>query len=307
MSVVLGAVRAFQMPAQQALTPLLVPADAAAAGAGLQFGRPAGRDHRRPGAGRPDLRRRRRRHLRRAARCCSRWPRRCALAIRYEHAPAAGRARRRWQTLLAGVRFVVERKVVLGAISLDLFAVLLGGATALLPIFAKDILHVGPWGLGLLRARAGGGRAGDVGGAVALAGAAAQPAACCWARWRSTAWRCWCSALSTGVRGCRWRRWRVERRGRHGQRGRSARRWCSWRRPTPCAAASARSTRCSSAPPTSSASSSPAPSPRGSGRWRRSCSAASGPASLPSRGGAFSRTSRGATGFSRKPRQAPRR
>jgi hypothetical protein len=42
--------------------------------------------------------------------------------------------------------------VVLGAISLDLFAVLLGGATALLPIFAKDILHVGAWGLGLLRA-----------------------------------------------------------------------------------------------------------------------------------------------------------
>jgi len=40
---------------------------------------------------------------------------------------------------------------VLGAISLDLFAVLLGGATALLPMFAKDILHVGPWGLGLLR------------------------------------------------------------------------------------------------------------------------------------------------------------
>jgi MFS family permease len=42
--------------------------------------------------------------------------------------------------------------VVLGAISLDLFAVLLGGAVALLPMFAKDVLHVGPWGLGLLRA-----------------------------------------------------------------------------------------------------------------------------------------------------------
>jgi MFS family permease len=45
-----------------------------------------------------------------------------------------------------------RRPVVLGAISLDLFAVLLGGATALLPIFARDILHTGPWGLGLLRA-----------------------------------------------------------------------------------------------------------------------------------------------------------
>jgi hypothetical protein len=47
---------------------------------------------------------------------------------------------------------VRSRPVVLGAISLDLFAVLLGGATALLPIYAKDILHTGPWGLGLLRA-----------------------------------------------------------------------------------------------------------------------------------------------------------
>jgi MFS family permease len=56
-----------------------------------------------------------------------------------------------WSTLLAGLRFVWDRKVILGAISLDLFAVLLGGATALLPIFARDILQVGPWGLGLLR------------------------------------------------------------------------------------------------------------------------------------------------------------
>jgi hypothetical protein len=50
-----------------------------------------------------------------------------------------------------GVRFVLSRPVVLGAISLDLFAVLLGGATALLPIYARDILHAGPVGLGLLR------------------------------------------------------------------------------------------------------------------------------------------------------------
>ncbi len=54
-------------------------------------------------------------------------------------------------TIFAGVRFIWHRKTVLGAISLDLFAVLLGGATALLPIFAKDILHTGPWGVGLLR------------------------------------------------------------------------------------------------------------------------------------------------------------
>jgi MFS family permease len=55
-------------------------------------------------------------------------------------------------TLMTGLRFIAQRPVVLGAVSLDLFAVLLGGATALLPIFARDILHTGPWGLGLLRA-----------------------------------------------------------------------------------------------------------------------------------------------------------
>jgi MFS family permease len=55
-------------------------------------------------------------------------------------------------TLFAGFRFIWTHKVVLGAISLDLFAVLLGGATALLPIYVKDVLHLGPWGLGLLRA-----------------------------------------------------------------------------------------------------------------------------------------------------------
>jgi MFS family permease len=56
-----------------------------------------------------------------------------------------------WASLFAGIRYVWDRKIVLGAISLDLFAVLLGGAVALLPAFAKDILQVGPWGLGLLR------------------------------------------------------------------------------------------------------------------------------------------------------------
>jgi MFS family permease len=54
-------------------------------------------------------------------------------------------------SLLAGIRFIRSRKDILGAISLDLFAVLLGGATALLPVFAKDILLTGPWGLGMLR------------------------------------------------------------------------------------------------------------------------------------------------------------
>lgn len=60
-----------------------------------------------------------------------------------------------WSSVFAGVGYIWNRKVVLGAISLDLFAVVLGGATALLPIFAKDVLHTGPWGLGLLRSAMG--------------------------------------------------------------------------------------------------------------------------------------------------------
>ena len=60
-----------------------------------------------------------------------------------------------WSYILAGFRFIRFEKVVLGAISLDLFAVLLGGAVALMPIFASDILVLGPLGLGLLRAAPG--------------------------------------------------------------------------------------------------------------------------------------------------------
>jgi hypothetical protein len=54
--------------------------------------------------------------------------------------------------MLAGLKYVWETKLLLGSISLDLFAVLLGGATALLPIYATEILHAGPTALGLLRA-----------------------------------------------------------------------------------------------------------------------------------------------------------
>jgi len=56
-----------------------------------------------------------------------------------------------WHTLMEGLRFVKSRPVILGAISLDLFAVLFGGAVALLPVYAADILMIGPEGLGLLR------------------------------------------------------------------------------------------------------------------------------------------------------------
>jgi MFS family permease len=58
-------------------------------------------------------------------------------------------------SLFAGFRYIWREKIVLGAISLDLFAVLLSGAVALLPVYARDILELGPWGLGLLRAAPG--------------------------------------------------------------------------------------------------------------------------------------------------------
>ena len=62
-------------------------------------------------------------------------------------------------TVLAGLRYIKLQKVILGSISLDLFAVLLGGAVALLPVYAREILHTGPWGLGLLRTAPGVGAA----------------------------------------------------------------------------------------------------------------------------------------------------
>ena len=61
-------------------------------------------------------------------------------------------SRNPWKQMIDGLHYVRENRLVLGAISLDLFAVLLGGATAMLPVFARDILHAGPTGLGHLRA-----------------------------------------------------------------------------------------------------------------------------------------------------------
>jgi len=63
------------------------------------------------------------------------------------------------RTVLAGFHFIWKKKLILGSISLDMFAVLLGGAVALLPIYAREILHTGPWGLGLLRSAPGVGAA----------------------------------------------------------------------------------------------------------------------------------------------------
>ena len=64
-----------------------------------------------------------------------------------------------FKTVFAGLHFIWNKKLILGAISLDLFAVLLGGAVALLPVYAREILHTGPWGLGLLRTAPGAGAA----------------------------------------------------------------------------------------------------------------------------------------------------
>ncbi|MDM3885239.1 MFS transporter [Pseudomonas sp. BCRC 81390] len=76
----------------------------------------------------------------------------CMLTLSLEaRGQVAQRGRASIESLLAGIRFIRSRPDILGAISLDLFAVLLGGATALLPVFAKDILLTGPLGLGLLR------------------------------------------------------------------------------------------------------------------------------------------------------------
>ncbi len=149
-SVALGAVRTLQMPAQQALTPSLVPPALlaramAASAAGLQSAIIAG-----PALG----------GVLYAFGAATVYTTSALLfglagalmlALRYPHV-AASTGRANAAELLAGVRFVWRQPVVLGAISLDLFAVLLGGATALLPMFAKDVLHTGPWGLGLLRA-----------------------------------------------------------------------------------------------------------------------------------------------------------
>jgi MFS family permease len=147
-AVALGVARAFQMPAQQALTPLLVPPQLlqraiALSSSGMQAAIIGG-----PALG---------------GALYTQGPitvyLSCAalllvsggltLLVRYPHRPSMLAAN--WQTLIAGVGFVWRHKLLLGATSLDLFAVLLGGATALLPIYARDILHTGPVGLGLLR------------------------------------------------------------------------------------------------------------------------------------------------------------
>ncbi|WP_342130858.1 MFS transporter [Hydrogenophaga sp. OTU3427] len=170
LSILLGMARALQMPAQQALMPTLVPPEllpraVAAASSTMQAaviagpalggalyalgpwvsGQFAGADH--------------------GAQASAHWGAAVVYGVSLlllilaiygvlsiRHRPVQSpRAAPGLAQLTAGIRFIWNRPVVLGAISLDLFAVLLGGATALLPIFARDILHTGPEGLGLLR------------------------------------------------------------------------------------------------------------------------------------------------------------
>lgn len=83
--------------------------------------------------------------------CCAILALGCFLAIRYRSAPAPDRPAATGKSVLEGMHFVWSNKLILAAISLDLFAVLFGGATALLPIYAADILHAGARGLGWLR------------------------------------------------------------------------------------------------------------------------------------------------------------
>jgi len=149
-SLLLGTARAFQMPAQQALTPLLVPAALlpramALSSAGNQAATIGG-----PALGGAIF----------LAGASAVYASGVLLfgvsvlllsGVRYDHVPPP-REPMTVRSVLAGVDFIWNNKPILGAVSLDLFAVLLGGATALLPMFAKDILHTGPTGLGLLRA-----------------------------------------------------------------------------------------------------------------------------------------------------------
>ena len=148
-SVALGMTKAFQMPAQQAIVPQLVPMQAlpralATNASGMQaaiiFGPALGGFIYVAGAHAVYL-------------VCGALLIAAMTAlspIKVEQPPRTPQPPT-LKNVFAGISFIWHRKEVLGAISLDLFAVLLGGAVALLPIYAKDILHVGTWGLGMLR------------------------------------------------------------------------------------------------------------------------------------------------------------
>ncbi len=149
LSVVLGACRAFQMPTQQALVPMLVPPAlleraVTLSTTGMQAAIICG-----PALGGAI-------YVAGAAKVYGTCTALMLLAfalmqgVHDQYQPS--KEKTTLSSILAGVAFVWNSKLLLGATSLDLFAVLMGGATALLPIYARDILHTGPQGLGLLRA-----------------------------------------------------------------------------------------------------------------------------------------------------------
>jgi MFS family permease len=204
LSVAIGTAKAFQMPAQQAIVPLLVPEALlpralAMSSAGMQVAIIGG-----PALGG---------FLFAAgtavvyAACVLAFAAAGVLFAGLRHAqPRDPKEPLSLRAVFAGVHFIRRRPVVLGAISLDLFAVLLGGATALLPIFAKDVLGVGAWDWACCarrrrpaRWRCPAGCRGDRSGAAS--GGACSP------RSRSTG--CACSASRSPARsGCRWPCWR---------------------------------------------------------------------------------------------------
>ncbi|MCA9605925.1 MAG: MFS transporter, partial [Myxococcales bacterium] len=153
--VLLGTLRAFKSPASSALVPWIVKGDAlpraiALSSTTYQVGTVLG-----PAlggaiyaAGGPTT-------AYYAAGACQLVAAGLTSAVRAERPPRVPSTESRWRRVLEGLRFVWDAKVLFGAISLDLFAVLLGGAVALLPAYARDILDTGPWGLGLLRSAPG--------------------------------------------------------------------------------------------------------------------------------------------------------
>jgi MFS family permease len=159
---VLGVTRAFQMPAAQSFVPTIVPTGilrnalavnssanqvAAIVGpsmGGIVYALAEGRLGRNTGAG----------VVYGAAAILLLVAIALVFLIKKRRAPT-GRSALAWSTLLQGLHFVWHRKTVLGAISLDLFAVLFGGATALLPAYTRDVLHAGPEVFGYLRAAPG--------------------------------------------------------------------------------------------------------------------------------------------------------
>ena len=148
---VIGIAGAFESPATAALLPLIAPKGLGAARDRDLLRRSPGRDHHRARARRVWLMCSRRACLISSSSCSGWWARflpASSTPTKQELAKPDATA----DDVFAGVRFIRNNPAILGTISLDLFAVLLGGVTALLPIYARDILETGPLGLGILRA-----------------------------------------------------------------------------------------------------------------------------------------------------------